>query len=150
MKVSVVIPNWNGSDLLKKHLPKVISRIGREAEILVIDDGSTDDSREIVRQFKLVRIIEKDHHEGFASTVNVGVQHAHGEIVVLLNTDVEPESNFLRPILVHFDNPKVFAVGCHELEKNQGGVSGGKNHLWFDRGLFIHSRAENFETGETA
>ncbi len=143
MKVSVVIPNWNGSSLLKKHLPKVISRVGREAEIVIVDDGSTDDSVEIIRQFKSIRLIAKERHEGFASTVNIGVEHANGEIVVLLNTDVEPESNFLPPLLAHFDDPLVFGVGCMDKSIENGNiVLRGKGEAAWKKGFFVHWKGD--------
>jgi GT2 family glycosyltransferase len=44
----------------------------------------------------------------------------------------------------------MFAVGCHEIEQNQGGISGGKNKLWFEKGIFMHARASDFSSGETA
>lgn len=143
MKISVVIPNWNGSFLLKKHLTKVVSNIGRVAEILVVDDGSTDDSKKIIRQFKLVRLIEKEKHEGFASTVNVGVQNASGEIVVLLNTDVEPESDFLQPLIAHFTDPLVFAVGCMDKSVENGKIIlRGRGEAAWRRGFFVHWKSD--------
>ncbi len=143
MKISVVIPNWNGSELLKKHLPKVISLVGRESEILVVDDGSTDNSREIIGQFKSVRLIEKENHEGFASTVNIGVQNALGEVIILLNTDVEPEQNFLHPLIANFKDPLVFAVGCMDKSMEEGTiVMRGRGEAAWKKGFFVHWKGD--------
>ena len=54
---------------------------------------------------------------------------------------------FLKP---HFDDEEVFAVGCLEYENSEMGQRSGKNVLFFDRGLFQHNRANNFERGQTA
>ncbi|MBI4062453.1 glycosyltransferase family 2 protein [Candidatus Gottesmanbacteria bacterium] len=143
MKVSIVIPNWNGSTLLSKHLPAITQARGI-SEIVVVDDGSTDDSVELLhREFPRVRVIEADRHEGFASAVNTGVAKAVGEIVVLLNTDCEPEKKFLEKLLPHFGDANVFAVGC--LDKSMEGrriVLRGRGVARWRRGFYVHQRGE--------
>lgn len=143
MNVSIVIPNWNGSGLLSKHLPATVAARGI-SEVIVVDDASTDDSVELLhRRFSKVRVVEKDRHEGFASTANVGVRQAVGEIVVLLNTDCEPEKNFLQKLVPHFEDPNVFAVGC--MDKSMEGrrvVLRGRGVAQWHRGFFVHSRGE--------
>ena len=141
--VSIVIPNWNGKGLLEKNLPKVVAA-AKDAEILVVDDGSTDDSVVFVKKnYEKIGIIAKKNHEGFASSVNAGVAAANGDIVVLLNTDVVPEENFLPPLVSHFANDKVFAVGC--MDKSKEGdtiVLRGRGLAKWQRGFFIHERGE--------
>ncbi len=141
--VTVVIPNWNGKSLLEKNLPKVIAA-AKDAEILVVDDGSTDDSVAFIKKnYAKVGIIVKRNHEGFSSAVNAGVAAASGDIVVLLNTDVVPEENFLPPLLFHFANDKVFAVGC--MDKSKEGdvvVLRGRGLAKWQRGFFVHERGE--------
>ena len=142
--VSIIIPNWNGQELLERNLPQVLAVTKEAGEIIVVDDGSTDDSVNILREkFPMIRVLQKKSHEGFASTVNQGVRAASSDIVVLLNTDVEPEKNFLAPLILNFDSPQVFAVGC--MDKS---VEGGKEILrgrgigFWKRGFLIHSRGE--------
>lgn len=143
MNVSVVIPNWNGRLLLAKHLPSVRAAVGK-SEIIVSDDCSSDDSVSFLRRtFPDIRIIEKFRHDGFASTVNAGVHEASGEIVILINTDIKPEQNFLAPLLRHFSDPQVFAVGC--LDRSVEGkktVLRGRGLARWDKGFFIHRRGE--------
>jgi GT2 family glycosyltransferase len=143
VKVTVIIPNWNGAELMKKHLPYVIEA-ARGHEVIVVDDASDDGSREfLAREFPGVRVIGKETHEGFSGTVNAGVAHAAGDIVVLLNTDVRPERNFLNFLLPHFDNPDVFAVGCmdrsHEGDKV---ILRGRGIGRWRKGFFVHERGE--------
>lgn len=142
-KVSIIIPNRNGAELLKKNLPSVIAA-AKDAEVIVVDDASTDASLELlVKKFPSVKVIKKAHSDGFASTVNTGVSEASGEIVVLLNTDVRPEEGFLAPLVKHFDNPSVFAVGC--LEKSIEGdhtVLRGRGEAKWEKGFFVHWRGE--------
>lgn len=143
MTISIVIPNRNGARLLEKNLPSVIAA-AKGAEIIVVDDASADNSVACVKkEFPSVGIVAKDHHEGFASTVNEGVRRASGEIVVLLNTDVRPQKDFLDPLIKHFGDPMVFAVGC--LDKSREGgcfVLRGRGEAKWERGFFIHSRGE--------
>src|SRR3989344_8187677 len=101
-RVSIIIPNWNGKSLLEKNLPGVIAT-AKDAEIIVVDDGSTDGSVGYLKaKFPNVTVVEKKRHEGFASTVNAGIAAAITDIVVLLNTDVEPEENFLPALFFLF------------------------------------------------
>src|SRR5690349_13849210 len=104
MKISVVIPSFNNSKNLSLNLPKVYSALkeyGQNFEIIVTDDASTDDSAEVVKSFakehsevNLLKSGEKTN-QGFSTNVNKGVRESKGEILVLLNTDVEPTFNFL-------------------------------------------------------
>jgi GT2 family glycosyltransferase len=143
MRVSIVIPNWNGVYLMEKHLQSVL-RAAPRAEIIVADDMSTDGSVEYLKKnFPEIIVVERHKHEGFAVSVNAGVARATGDIVVLLNTDVEPELDFLAQLLTHFVDPEVFAVGC--LEKSlEGGktILRGRGIARWEKGYYIHSRGE--------
>lgn len=147
MKISIVIPNRNGARLLARNLPSVLAA-AKSAEVIVVDDASTDGSLELLtKEFSSVRVVAKAHHEGFASTVNAGVREASGEIVVLLNTDVRPQKDFLASLIRHFDDPLVFAVGC--LEKSIEGESiilRGRGEAKWEKGFYIHWRGEVDET----
>lgn len=155
MNISVVIPNYNGEKILKDNLPKVIKSvleyIKGSKEIIIIDDASTDTSLKILEEIKnkhssadLKIIIDKNNHNlGFSSTVNKGVSLASAEIIILLNTDIIPESGFIDPLIRHFDDEKMFAVGC--MDKSVEGektVLRGRGLGSWTRGLFIHSRGE--------
>lgn len=141
--VSIVIPNWNGVYLMEKHLQKVIDN-APGAQIVVSDDMSTDGSVEYLREnFPKVVVVERAKREGFAANVNAGVAKATGDIVILLNTDVEPEKGFLKPLLTHFDTPTVFAVGCLEKSPEATGVVlRGRGFARWTKGFFVHSKGE--------
>ncbi len=143
LSVTIVIPNWNGEHLLQSHLPGVIGA-SNNAEIIVVDDGSSDSSVHLISsQFPNVTLIQKKHHEGFSSAVNAGVLAATGDIIVLLNSDVEPEKDFLQPLLDHFSDASVFAIGCLDksIEKNKE-VLRGRGKAGWRKGFFIHDRGE--------
>ena len=112
---SIVIPNWNGRDLLEKYLPAVVAAAsGNEAhEVIVVDNGSADGSAEFVRErFPSVRLIALQENLGFGGGSNTGVKAARNPIVVLLNSDMRVEPDFLAPLVEDFADERVFAVSC--------------------------------------
>jgi len=139
MTVSIVIPNWNGKELMARYLPDVIRAKDNKKngirEVIIVDDGSTDGSVEFVRNFKSqtsnLRLIEQKENNGFSVAVNLGVRNAKGDLVCLLNTDVSPSRNFLEYVLMHFNDENVFAVSLHE--KGYGPAVG-----YFRNGYFEH------------
>ena len=112
---SIVIPNWNGRDLLAKYLPSVIDAMAGhpENEIIVVDNGSEDGSVEFLRdQFPAVRVLALDRNLGFGGGSNEGFRAAKNDIVVLLNSDMRVQPDFLAPLLEAFTDERVFAVSC--------------------------------------
>lgn len=112
---SVVIPNWNGRDLLEKYLPSVIEALsGNSAnEVIVVDNASEDGSADFVRrQFPQVKVLELSINRGFGGGSNAGFREAANDIVVLLNSDMRVEPDFLAPLLAGFTDEKVFSVSC--------------------------------------
>jgi len=119
MKVSVVIPNYNGEKLLTEHLPKVIKAKSNPnnkiIEIIIVDDCSNDDSVKLIRRnYSIVKLIKHKKNRGFSAAVNTGVRSSKGDLVVLLNSDVSPKENFLVGIERHFKDKRVFGVSLHE------------------------------------
>ena len=118
-KVSVVMPNLNGKELLEKNLPKLIAAKNYTPnsilEIIIVDDGSWDDSVALIKdKFPSVGLIRHKINRGFSAAVNTGVRSAKGDLILLINTDVLPEKDFLVSVLPHFDDPKMFAISLHE------------------------------------
>lgn len=143
LSVSIVLPNWNGAHLLAKNLPFVLAS-APNAEIIVADDASIDNSVSVIREkFPGVIVIENKKQRGFAGNVNSGVAAAHGDIVVLLNTDVRPEKDFLEPLLSRFSDQQISAVGCLEKSHEKDAIIlRGRGIARWERGFFIHSRGE--------
>lgn len=112
---TIVIPNWNGRDLLENYLPSVVSaaEICPGSEIIVVDNGSSDGSVEFIRDhFPQIRLVALDQNLGFGGGSNAGFRTARHDIVVLLNSDMRVERDFLAPLLRGFTDEKVFAVSC--------------------------------------
>jgi len=112
---SIVIPNWNGRDLLEKYLPSVIRALAGNPtnEIILVDNGSTDGSAAFIREhFPQVRLLALDRNLGFGGGSNEGFRAASNDIVVLLNSDMRVAPDFLQPLLEGFRDDDVFAVAC--------------------------------------
>jgi len=151
MNISIIIPNYNGEELLKKNIPKVLDAAENykdgETEIIIADDGSTDASTSVISNLKFqisnFRFIQLAKNLGFSSTVNRGVKESSGDIIILLNTDVCPEKNFLEPLLKHFKDEKIFAVGCMDKSIENGKITlRGRGLGQWKRGFLIHRRGE--------
>ncbi len=146
---SVVIPNWNGRDLLEKYLPSVVTALAgnRGNEIIVVDNGSTDGSADFVRQqFPEVKLVALERNLGFGGGSNAGVRAAINDIVVLLNSDMRVEPGFLAPLLSGFSDDRVFAVSCQILftdpakRREETGLTQG---WWEEGGLRVRHRIDD-------
>lgn len=145
---SVVIPNWNGRDLLEKYLPSIATALAGSAdnEIVVVDNGSSDGSAEFVRQnYPQVHLVALPTNLGFGGGSNAGFRAAKNDIVVLLNSDMRVAPDFLAPLLEGFDDPEVFAVSCQiffsdpaKLREETGLTQG----WWQDGGLRVAHRID--------
>ncbi len=133
MKLSVVILNWNGRKHLERFLPSVVEHTRGEAEVIVADNGSTDDSLVWLRvKYPEVRVIVLDRNYGFAGGYNRALEQVDSEYVVLLNSDVEVTAGWLQPLVEVLDSehgvaavaPKLRSVD-HPEEFEYAGASGG-------------------------
>lgn len=118
MKISVIVTNWNGVKLLKKHLENVIVTSPEAHEIILADDASTDNSLKIAKiiqkKYPQLKILTHHHNQGFAKNSNHAVKIATGDLVVLLNSDITPHTGYITNSLKHFSDPKIFGVGFAE------------------------------------
>jgi GT2 family glycosyltransferase len=132
-KVAVVILNYNGRKFLKEFLPIVIERSGKDAEIWVADNQSTDDSVDLMKEhFPDVKLIVNDENGGFAKGYNDALSKIEAEYYVLLNSDIEVTDNWIQPVIELMDSdsniaacqPKIRAY--HDKSKFEyAGASGG-------------------------
>ena len=128
-KTAVIILNWNGAQMLRTYLPSVIAHT-KGAEIIVADNGSTDDSLEVLhKEFPSVKTIVLDTNYGFAEGYNKALEQVESEYVVLLNSDVEVTEGWLSPLLDYMTaHPEVAAVQP-------------KIRAWRERDRFEHAGA---------
>ena len=95
-KVSVIIPNYNGKKYLKDCLDAMENQSFRDFEVLLVDNGSEDGSREYVEEaYPWVRLITLSENTGFCGAVNQGIKKSSSPLVILLNNDTIAEKNFV-------------------------------------------------------
>lgn len=121
---SVVILNWNGAHHLRRFLPHVIAATPAAAEIVVADNGSTDNSAELLaEEFPAVRVVFLGRNYGYAEGYNRALQYVDSDYCVLLNSDVEPAAHWLEPLAAMLDShPDIAAVAPKVLSLDDRGA----------------------------
>jgi glycosyltransferase involved in cell wall biosynthesis len=105
--VSIIIPSFNGAARIGTCLEALrAQRTGRETEILVVDDGSTDTTADVVRSFPGIRLITQGN-AGPAAARNRGAREAQGALLVFTDDDCEPTPDWLEALLEPFSDPQV-------------------------------------------
>jgi GT2 family glycosyltransferase len=133
LKVAVVILNWNGKKFLEQFLPSVIKNSIKDAEIVVADNASTDDSVDFISSnFPDVRLIRNVTNGGFSKGYNDALKQIDAEYYVLLNSDIEVTEKWIEPIIRLMDSDPMIAACQPKLlsyyEKNKfeyAGAAGG-------------------------
>ena len=98
-EVSVVIVSWNGRRYLEPCLAAAVAQQGIDAEVILVDNASTDGTAEVVRaRFPQVRLVALTGNRGFAGGSNAGARVAQGRFIAFLNNDTVPEPRWLRAL----------------------------------------------------
>jgi GT2 family glycosyltransferase len=112
--VSIVIPNWNGADLLRSYLPSVLEakeKFPGRSEIIVVDDASTDRSVNLLgKEFPDVKVVVHQHNSGFGKACWSGALAARYPVLIFLNTDVKVDPLFISPLANCLEDPNVFTA----------------------------------------
>ena len=128
---SIIIITWNSSDYLPKCLFALSIQTFQDFEIIVIDNGSTDGTVDLLEtsDFDLkIKLIKLEKNLGFAAANNLGALHSNGILLALLNTDAFPESKWLEKLFeasnkhpefscfssrqIQANNPMFLTLGC--------------------------------------
>ena len=124
--VSIIIPNWNGADLLRAYLPSVLEaqQIYRgKVEIIVVDDASTDSSVKLLqKEFPGVKAVVHSQNRGFGQACWSGARAARHPVLIFLNSDVKVAPDFVGPLADCLDDATVFAASPLVFDDN-GGLS---------------------------
>lgn len=141
--VSIVIPSYNG----KQHLPPLLDSLCQldypkeRLEILVVDDASTDGTREeVAPQYPQVRFLRNEQNRHYAYTINHGARHAGGEYLFLLNNDTRVQPGVVRALVeTVLSDPACRAVAARMVDWD------GRRILY--NGAYINLEAKGFEEG---
>ena len=137
--LSIIVPNYNGRELLENNLPSLVieaQRCSKPAEIIIADDASNDDSIDFVRRcFPNVKIIHSDINRGFGPTCNMGAAAAKGDVLAFVMSDLNILPSYFEPLLETLSNSGIFAVGSSLLNRSNPEFDGGVASMQFIRGL---------------
>ncbi|MBI2305261.1 MAG: glycosyltransferase family 2 protein [Chloroflexi bacterium] len=128
-RVSVIIPNWNGAPYLAVCLDSLRRQTYNDFQVVVVDNGSHDQSLALLREFPEVQVIPLPSNRFFAGAVNQGIRCSQGEVVVLLNNDTEAEPTWLEEL--------VRGLEAH----SEAGMAASKLLLFRQRGI-LHSAGD--------
>ncbi len=122
-KVSIVIPNYNGEAFLKDCLLSLKDQTFRDIEVIVVDNGSTDNSLETVKSvYGDAQIIKLDKNYGFSAAVNRGIRASSSELVILLNNDTRADKGFVEALYKAVTRDKrIFSVSARMLKMDDPG-----------------------------
>ena len=151
-KVSIIIPHWNGIDILSECLESLLQTDYHNLEIIVVDNASTDGSPDLISlNFPQVKLLENSQNYGYAGGCNRGAEIADGDYIVFLNNDTIQDSKWISPLVDFLNlNPKVAAVqpkilNFYDREKfDYAGAAGG----WLDILGFPFARGRVFNDQE--
>lgn len=150
---AIAILNWNGAEMLRRFLPSVVRHsAGEGMEVVVIDNGSDDNSAEVLeKEFPTVRTVMLDKNYGFAGGYNKGLEHIEADYYVILNSDVEVTENWIAPVIEAMEKdtsiaacqPKILSQKSPEYFEYAGACGG-----FIDKYGYPFCRGRIFDTVE--
>jgi len=151
-KVAIVILNWNGQNYLEKFLPSLLATAYDNKEIIVADNGSTDESVSLLeQQFPKIKLIRFNENNGFAKGYNMALQNIQAEYYAIINSDIEVQEGWLIPIINLLEQdklnaacqPKLLSYKDKKIFEYAGGAGG-----WLDSFGYPFARGRVFDICE--
>ena len=127
MKVSIIIPTYNEEKNIEACLESLFKQLYRDFEIIVVDDGSSDKTLEVLSKFQITKDkiqILKQNHLGAGAARNLGAKKAKGEILVFVDADMVFDSDFLNDLI----KPIIGGETIGTFSKNE--MLANKNNVW--------------------
>lgn len=153
MRTAIVILNWNGRQMLERFLPFLANTMNDDAEVIVADNASTDDSVSFMKtHYADIRLILLDKNYGFAEGYNQALRQVDAEYYVLLNSDIEVSPDWLAPLTAFMDShqdvaacqPKILSYDHKDFFEYAGAAGG-----FIDKYGYPFCRGRIFDDVET-
>lgn len=146
-KLSIIVPVYNSQKYLRRCIESVVNQMREWVELIIVDDGSTDESPYICDEYKIIDNISVIHKKngGLSSARNAGLEVATGEYIFFLDSDDLIEESLINDLEKYFDEDWDFLnFGyCFEKEENSFKPQGTKNKQIITRNEFIDLYCKN-------
>ena len=120
---SVIMPNYNNAEFIKEAIESVLKQSYKNWELIIVDDGSTDNSLRIIKPFlknKKIKLIKNKINKGVAFAAKTAVENSSGEIIGTLDSDdVLAEKAVEMMVNAHLDNPDWGLIFSNHYECDQ-------------------------------
>lgn len=118
MKVTIVIPNYNGKHFMEPCLSSLSKQTYKNFHILVVDNASSDGSIEYMEEnYPDIELIKLQKNYGFSKAVNIGIQHSRTPYVILLNNDTTVDTRYVEEMIKAIEkSPKIFSVSSKMIQ----------------------------------
>ncbi len=132
-RVSIIIPHYNGKDILKDCLQSLYQNSFTDFETILIDNGSVDGSQKFVKEnYRQVHLIENEKNLGYAGACNQGMELSKAEFILLLNNDTVLPEKFLTEMVASIETdhsiamvqPKIISIQDKQFFDYSGGAGG--------------------------
>ncbi len=138
--LSIIIPTYQRSDLLRRCLATVVAHAPVGAEILVVDDASPKGcAGRVAEQFAGVRLVRQERRRGFAAAANLGIRSSSGQFIEILNDDTEVQAGWADAALPWFEDSRIGAVAPLVLAWPDGSTIDSAGDV-YDAGGFARKR----------
>ncbi|MBT3408638.1 glycosyltransferase family 2 protein [Candidatus Woesearchaeota archaeon] len=112
MKVSIIIIVYNEEKYIKKCLDSIFNQTFKKFELIIVNDGSTDKTSQIIKNYKHKIKFVQIKHSGYSSARNKGIKHAKGDLIFFTDADCIVDNNWIRDGVKYMDlHPKILAAG---------------------------------------
>jgi len=145
--VSIIIPAYNEGKVIEKTIRSVLELRYSKKEIIVVDDGSTDNTLKIAKLMETdnpIRVISKRKNGGKWSALNEGIESSISDIIVCIDADTVLDKNAIQPLVNHFIDSKVGAVAGNIKVGNRDKLLTKLQALEYISQLNIQRRSEAF------
>lgn len=143
MKVTVIIPNYNGIEYLKDCLKSLEEQTFSDFSIMIVDNASKDGSTAYVREnYPQIELVELDKNYGFSKAVNIGIQRSNTEYVILLNNDTVVHKKYIKELYNQISvSDRIFSVSSKMISYHNRSIMDDAGDLYtvvgwaFQRGI---------------
>jgi GT2 family glycosyltransferase len=145
--VSIVMVTYNSASDIRVSLSSALAQVGASAEVIVVDNDSSDDTRRIVRAFgDQVQLLAQDRNTGFAAGMNLGIEASSGRYVLALNPDCRIEPEFCAVLVRRLDSEPHVGSASGRLLRGVGPMLERTNTL-DSVGIYFTSSGRHFDRG---